>query len=168
MSPDATTSCIGMEYFCFEGDRLWRKTDSELLAQAREELGHLGLIPPAAVVDGAVVRVPKAYPVYDDTYKRGLAAVQTFLEGAENLQMVGRNGMHRYNNQDHSMLTALMAARNVLGAKFDLWRLHSESEYLEEGFELTDEDIELLNESQPQTPYMEHGLGAQQRKQKSA
>ena len=142
MSPDPDeTSSLGMEYFCFENDALWRASDEELLALARRELASLGLVKPADILDGKVVRVPKAYPVYADTYRESLQVVRDFVAGVPNLQLVGRNGMHRYNNQDHSMLTALMAARNILGANFDLWQMHGETEYLEEGLALADEDI---------------------------
>ncbi|HEY6391027.1 MAG TPA: NAD(P)/FAD-dependent oxidoreductase, partial [Bryobacteraceae bacterium] len=119
MSPDPNTTSLGMEYFCFEGDRLWRMPDEELLALARRELAVLGLVKPEDILDGKVVRVPKAYPVYDDSYRQGLQVVRQFLETAPNLQFAGRNGMHRYNNQDHSMLTALMAAHNIVGGNFD-------------------------------------------------
>jgi hypothetical protein len=104
------------------------------------------------VLDGHVIRVPKAYPVYDDTYKRGIATVREFLQTMKNVQTVGRNGMHRYNNQDHSMLTALLAARNILGANVDYWDLHTDSDYLEEGDGLTEEEIHLLDETQPRVP----------------
>ena len=123
-------------------------TDEELLALARRELASLGLVKPADILDGKVVRVPKAYPVYDDTYRESLQVVREFVATVPNLQLVGRNGMHRYNNQDHSMLTALMAARNILGANFDLWQMHGDTEYLEEGLALADEDIfELEDEA---------------------
>ncbi|MBV8819256.1 MAG: NAD(P)/FAD-dependent oxidoreductase, partial [Acidobacteriaceae bacterium] len=115
MVPDPDTSCLGLEYFCFEGDGLWTSSDADLIELAKRELEHLGLAQQIDVVDGAVVRMPKAYPVYDSCYQQGLAAVREFLAMVPNLQLVGRNGMHRYNNQDHSMLTAMLAARNILG-----------------------------------------------------
>lgn len=152
MSPDPEMSSLGMEYFCFEGDALWRQPDAELLNLARRELAFLGLVKPEDILDGKVVRVPKAYPVYDEVYRDGLQKVVEFLATVPNLQLVGRNGMHRYNNQDHSMLTALMAARNILGAHFDLWQLHGESEYLEEGVALSDAEILELEASQPRVP----------------
>ena len=152
MSPDPGNSCLGMEYFCFEGDELWNSSDADLQVMARRELDRLGLVSSARVLDGYVIRVPKAYPVYDDSYKRGIAAVREFLQTVTNLQTAGRNGMHRYNNQDHSMLTALLAARNILGAKVDFWDLHTESDYLEEGDGLTEEEIHLLDEMQPKVP----------------
>lgn len=152
MSPDPSMSSVGMEYFCSENDPLWSRSEAELTEMAKQELAALGLARLDDIVDGKVVRVPKAYPVYDDSYIHGLEVVKEFLAGMPNLQMVGRNGMHRYNNQDHSMLTALMAAHNVLGADFDLWKLHGESEYLEEGMAISDEDIARMEASQPWTP----------------
>ena len=152
MTPDPEMTSLGMEYFCFEDDALWRQSDDELLNLARKELAFLGLAKPEDVLDGKVVRVPKAYPVYDDAYRDLLQVVGEFLATVPNLQLVGRNGMHRYNNQDHSMLTALMAARNILGANFDLWQPHGHSEYLEEGAVLSDLEILELETSQPRTP----------------
>ena len=138
--PDETSS-LGMEYFCFEGDALWNSSDEDLLALAKRELASLGLVKAADILDGKVVRVPKAYPVYEDTYRESLQVVRDFVAGVANLQLVGRNGMHRYNNQDHSMLTALMAARNIQGADFDLWQMHGDTEYLEEGLAVADADL---------------------------
>jgi protoporphyrinogen oxidase len=158
MVPDASTSCLGMEYFCFEGDRLWQSSDEELLALARNEIGKLGLIDPADVIDGAVVRAPKAYPVYDDNYQHSLGEVRRFLEQLPNLQLVGRNGMHRYNNQDHSMLTGMLAARNILGfGKFDLWQVNADTDYHEDGFRLTEAEIQQMNASQPLIPALSSG-----------
>ena len=145
MSPDPETTCLGLEYFCFEGDQLWTTPDHELLELGRRELGQLGLVDPARVIDGTVLRIQKAYPIYDATYQRGLAEVRRFLETVPNLQLVGRNGMHRYNNQDHSMLTAILAARNILGARYDLWQVNVDSEYQEEGAPLTEEELKELN-----------------------
>lgn len=152
MTPDPETSCLGLEYFCFEGDGLWSMDEKNLISMAGWELSQLGLVDPAAIVDGTVVRMPKAYPVYDETYQLGLTTVQAFLPKVQNLQLVGRNGMHRYNNQDHSMLTALLAARNILGARYDLWQLHVDSDYLEEGVGLSEEDLKGLEATQPMTP----------------
>jgi protoporphyrinogen oxidase len=145
MVPDPETTCLGLEYFCFEGDELWRTPDGALIELARQEIGRLGLIDPATVIDGAVVRVPRAYPVYDGTYQRGLDAVRQFLAGVPNLQLIGRNGMHRYNNQDHSMLTAILAARNVLGARYDLWQVNVDADYQEEGAALGEEELAALD-----------------------
>jgi len=147
MTADPEITCLGLEYFCFEGDRLWSAPDAELLALARRELGELGLASPERVGDGCVVRMAKAYPMYDDVYRRALEAVRRFLEWVPNLQLVGRNGMHRYNNQDHSMLTGMLAARNVLGARFDLWRVNAEEEYLEEGPAIAEERMAAFEAS---------------------
>jgi len=154
MTPDSCSTCLGLEYFCKEGDALWKASDDDLAARATQELAHLGLAGNSAVVDAKVVRVPKAYPVYDAIYRRGLAVVREFLADVPNLQLVGRNGMHRYNNQDHSMLTAILAARNVLGASHNLWNLEVDSGYLEAGPDMTSAQIQALEESQPRVPRM--------------
>ena len=130
--PDPSLSCLGMEYFCFAGDELWSMADCDLVALARHELGTIGLADPARVVDGTVVRMPKAYPMYDAGSLEALGLLQGYLEGFENLQPVGRNGMHKYNNMDHSMLAALLAVRNLYGEHHDLWAINSDDEYLEE------------------------------------
>lgn len=152
MTPNATTSCLGLEYFCQQGDEFWQTPDEELKAQAVRELEQLRLVPAGAILDAKVVRMPKAYPVYDNSYKRGLSTVGQFLGTISNLQLVGRNGMHRYNNQDHSMLTGICAARNILGASYDLWALNVDEEYQEEGGGFSFEDIEALEATQPKTP----------------
>lgn len=132
MVPDPNKSCVGLEYFCFEGDGLWTMSDQELVALGKKELETLGFIKETDFEDGAVVRMPKAYPVYDSEYREALKIVREFINGIDNLQLVGRNGMHRYNNQDHSMLTAMLAAENILGAHHNLWEVNAEQEYLEE------------------------------------
>jgi len=152
MVPDPETTCLGLEYFCFEGDELWEASDSELIELGKRELGALGLADPDDVADGAVVRMRKAYPVYDHGYDEAVAAVREFTDGLENLQLTGRNGMHRYNNQDHSMLTAMLAARNILGGRYDLWNVNVEQEYHEHGRELTLEDLRNLESTQPLVP----------------
>jgi protoporphyrinogen oxidase len=152
MVPDPETSCLGLEYFCFEGDGLWNTPDNELIALGSAEVLQLGLIPPDAVLDGKVIRVRKAYPVYNETYRRGLDTVRRFLGSVPNLQLVGRNGMHHYNNQDHSMLTAILAVRNILGARYDLWKVNADSEYQETGFEITEDDLNALASTQPRVP----------------
>ena len=154
MVPGAATTCLGFEYFCQEGDGFWTMSDEQLVAQAKRELAHLGLADSGDVIDANVVRVPKAYPVYDGVYQRGIAAVREFLRTVPNLQLVGRNGMHRYNNQDHSMLTAILAARNVMGASYDLWDLQIDSGYLEEGSSLTVPELQALEATQPIVPRM--------------
>jgi protoporphyrinogen oxidase len=152
MVPEPDMSCLGLEYFCFEGDGLWTTPDAELVALAKKELGTLGLVDPKNIVDGTVLRIEKAYPIYDGTYRRGLAAVREFLATVPNLQLVGRNGMHRYNNQDHSMLTAMLAARNILGARYDLWQVNVEADYHEEGSMVTEEELKAMDASQPIVP----------------
>ena len=133
MVPDQRFTMLGLEYFCFEGDALWSASDEELIAIAKKELATLELASIADVVDGVVVRQSKAYPMYDHSYSINVAKVRDFLEReASNLQVAGRNGMHKYDNQDHAMLTGLMAARNIMGGSFDLWRVNSDAEYLEE------------------------------------
>jgi protoporphyrinogen oxidase len=136
MVPDQRFTMLGLEYFCFEGDVLWSSSDEELIAIAKKELATLELASVADVVDGVVVRQSKAYPMYDHSYSINVAKVRDFLEReASNLQVAGRNGMHKYDNQDHAMLTGLMAARNIMGGSFDLWRVNSDAEYLEEDAE---------------------------------
>jgi protoporphyrinogen oxidase len=133
MVPDPATACVGMEYFCFEGDELWTLPDDELVALAADELSELGLSPRDALIDGHVVRVPKAYPMYDADYADRVTTIRAWLQGLENLQQIGRNGLHRYNNSDHSMLTALRAVENLVhGAGHDLWAVNAESVYHEE------------------------------------
>ena len=132
MVPDEGRTCLGMEYFCFEGDGLWNSPDEELIALASRELESLGLADPSRVVDGTVVRMPKAYPVYDSTYAEHLSTVREHLDPIPNLHLVGRNGMHKYNNQDHSMLTAMMTVWNMQGAQHDVWSVNTDYEYHEE------------------------------------
>ena len=152
MVPDPAMTCLGLEYFCFEGDALWTSSDEELLDLAKAEIAQLGLAKADDVVDGTIVRMPKAYPVYNDTYKDSLSALRRFLEMVPNLQVVGRNGMHQYNNQDHSMLTAVLAARNVTGENYDLWAVSADQDYLEEGAEIGEDDLANLRTAQPRVP----------------
>ena len=152
MTPDPSVSSLGMEYFCAEGDALWNMRDEELIAFASGELERIGLVGKPEILDATVIRVPKAYPVYNGTYRRGLAVVRDFLETVPNLQLVGRNGQHRYNNQDHSMLAGLLAARNILGANFNLWDLNTDQDFQEEGLSLTDEELLGMEASQPLVP----------------
>lgn len=156
MVPDPELTCLGMEYFVFEGDQLWSCSDRELLDLAANELETLGLAKAAEVFDGKVIREKKAYPIYDDTYAEAVNAVRRFLtEEVPNLQCVGRNGMHRYNNQDHSMLTGVLAARNIMKlGKFDLWQVNADEDYHEDGFHLSEEDIHNLDETQPEVPHV--------------
>ena len=132
MIGEAGTTCLGLEYFCFEGDGLWTMSDADLIALGRRELEQLGLAPSGSVVDGAVVRMEKAYPVYDGSYAANVDVIRRALAPYANLQVVGRNGMHRYNNQDHSMMTAMLAAENLNGAAYDLWKVNTDAEYHEE------------------------------------
>jgi protoporphyrinogen oxidase len=134
--PDASKTSLGLEYFCFEGDDLWTMPDPDLIALGRREIDAIGLVRADRVIDGTVVRMPKAYPVYDDTYQTHLARVRTWLKSLGNLELAGRNGMHKYNNQDHSMMTAVLAARNILGlGRFDTWKVNTDAEYHEEAAE---------------------------------
>ncbi|MDP9388985.1 MAG: NAD(P)/FAD-dependent oxidoreductase [Actinomycetota bacterium] len=126
-------TCLGLEYFVFEGDDLWSMADEDLVELGKKELGQLGLVDPAAVQAGYIVRMPKAYPVYDDAYQRNVDTLRTWLEdNVANVYPVGRNGMHRYNNQDHSMYTAMLSVENIFGADHDIWNVNVEAEYHEE------------------------------------
>jgi protoporphyrinogen oxidase len=126
------TTCLGLEYFCFEGDGLWTMADADLVELGKRELAQLGLCSPDRVTEGSVVRVEKAYPVYGPGYQAHLDTIRAALGTLKNLQVVGRNGMHKYNNQDHSMMTALLAVRNLGGQHFDLWKVNTDAEYHEE------------------------------------
>ena len=131
--PDPSKSSLGLEYFCFEGDDLWTMSDEDLIALGRREIDQIGLVKASDVIDGCVVRMPKAYPVYDDLYQKHVQTVRDWLANLGNLTLAGRNGMHKYNNQDHSMMTALLAARNILGqGPFDPWKVNTDAEYHEE------------------------------------
>ena len=155
MVPDPNKTCLGLEYFCFEGDGLWTMSDQELVELGKKELEILGLIQASDVEDGTVVRVPKAYPVYDSTYRESLQTIRQFLSRIYNLQLVGRNGMHKYNNQDHSMLTAMLAVMNISGANYDLWQVNVDQEYHEEITDRGEKDVDefaLLASTQPRVP----------------
>lgn len=132
MVPDPRHASIGMEYFCHAGDGLWSMSNSDLIDLATSELDRLGLAPRASVMDGTVTRQPKAYPVYDENYREALKVIQRWLDGLENFQTAGRNGLHRYNNQDHSMLTAMLAVQNLAGRKYSLWDVNVERSYHEQ------------------------------------
>jgi protoporphyrinogen oxidase len=132
MVPVAGRTCLGLEYFCFEGDGMWTMADADLIELATRELASLNLAPGARVEDGAVVRMPKAYPIYDAEYREHLDDIRAFIDPIANLHTVGRNGMHKYNNQDHSMLTAMFAVENMQGAAHDLWAVNTDYEYHEE------------------------------------
>ncbi len=136
MVPDPSLCCYGLEYFCFEGDGLWSAPDADLIGRAKTELEKIGLAKAEDVLDGCVVRQPKAYPVYDDDYAANVAAVRDELQARfPTLHLVGRNGMHKYNNQDHAMMTAMLCAENILAGRqvYDLWRVNQDAEYHEAG-----------------------------------
>ncbi|PZU65018.1 NAD(P)/FAD-dependent oxidoreductase [Sphingobium sp.] len=138
MVPDESVACVGLEYFCFEGDGLWASADADLIDLAKKEMAILGLCNPDDVVGGAVVRQEKAYPVYDNAYADHVLAMRTELEAvAPTLHLVGRNGMHRYNNQDHAMMTAMLTVRNIeAGTRvYDVWGVNEDAEYHESGEE---------------------------------
>jgi protoporphyrinogen oxidase len=155
MVPDPRMTCLGLEYFCFEGDGLWTMADEALLELGAREVAQIGLLGGGNVVDGTVVRMPKAYPIYDEGFMEALAVVREYLQGFSNLQVAGRNGMHKYNNQDHSMVTALLAAQNALGEHHDVWTVNADDEYHEESHvDLGDiyTDLLELDATQPQVP----------------
>jgi protoporphyrinogen oxidase len=131
MVRDQSKSCLGLEYFCFEGDELWNMQDKDLIELGKRELEGIGLVKPSDVEEGSVVRMRKAYPSYDSKYREMLNIIRGFLKEIGNLQLIGRNGLHRYNNQDHSMLTAMLAVENIYGASHDLWSVNEEQEYHE-------------------------------------
>jgi protoporphyrinogen oxidase len=136
MVPDPALGCYGMEYFCTEGDELWERSDSELVELARRELTALGLSRLEDIVDGCVVRQAKAYPVYDAAYVANVATVRAAVSAEyPGLHFVGRNGMHKYNNQDHAMMTAMLTAANIVAGetRFDVWRVNEDAEYHEAG-----------------------------------
>jgi protoporphyrinogen oxidase len=159
MVPEGSTDAsIGMEYFCFENDELWSMDDDDLVKMAAEEIEKLHLAKAANVKFGFVARVHKAYPIYDVEYAERVATIRRWLETIGNLTQVGRNGLHRYNNSDHSMLTAMRAVDNILlGTNHDIWAVNAESVYHEEHQENEDPYREA-----PDTPAMEQPL-AQER-----
>jgi len=128
------TTCLGVEYFCFRGDEIWEMPSADAVELAKSELASIGLLDPDKVVDGVKVLVPKAYPIYDREFAAAVEVIRDYLATFENLQTCGRNGLHRYNNQDHSMWTAILATLNLVdGAQHDVWTVNTEAEYLEEG-----------------------------------
>ncbi|MEH6661136.1 MAG: FAD-dependent oxidoreductase, partial [Parasphingorhabdus sp.] len=138
MVPDENIACVGLEYFCFENDGLWSSSDEDLIELAKKEMAILGLCNPEDVVGGAVVRQEKAYPVYDDSYEQNVATMRDDLESRfPTLHMVGRNGMHRYNNQDHAMMTAMLTVENIEAGtrKWNVWNVNEDAEYHESGDE---------------------------------
>jgi protoporphyrinogen oxidase len=156
MVPDPDKACVGLEYFCFAGDELWTMRDEDLVELAKRELEQLGLARAEQVERGYAVRVPKAYPMYDADYAERVDAIRGWLETVANLQQVGRNGLHRYNNSDHSMLTAMRAVENIVhGADHDLWAVNAESVYHEE-----DVKEEHPYRAAPETPAMAESVSS--------
>jgi protoporphyrinogen oxidase/GT2 family glycosyltransferase len=153
MVPDPDKTSLGLEYFVFENDQLWSLSDAALIDLATREVVQLGLVRSDEIEDGTVVRMPKAYPMYDNGWAKNVDCIRNYLQSSfPNLQLVGRNGMHKYNNQDHSMMTALLAARNILGAKYDLWAVNTEPEYHEEQPEATRAYTELKRPAYAEPP----------------
>ncbi len=133
MVPDISKSSLGLEYFCNEGDEIWDMDDAALIELAKRELEQIGLAKGNDVLDGIVYRVEKSYPVYEENYRQHLDVLQKFIGGLENIQTIGRNGLHKYNNQDHAMLTGMFAVKNLLfGEQHDIWAVNAEKEYHEE------------------------------------
>jgi protoporphyrinogen oxidase len=133
MVPDPSKACVGLEYFCFMGDELWETDDDKLVELGMHELEQLGLARPGQLEFGFVERVPKAYPIYDSQYAERVGTIRTWLDALDNFIQVGRNGLHRYNNSDHSMLTAMRAVDNLVkGTEHDIWAVNVESAYHEE------------------------------------
>jgi len=131
MVPNPRTTTLGLEYFCFESDEIWKRGDSRLIKLGIEEVDKLKFAAREEVIDGMVIRSPKTYPIYDEGYKEKIELIKNYLSGIENLQTMGRNGLHRYNNQDHSMLSAIAAVRNILGEKHSVWDINVDDEYHE-------------------------------------
>ncbi len=131
MVPDQQKTSLGMEYFCFQTDEIWRKNDRELIELGKEELIKLNFASREQIKDGLVIRSPKTYPIYDEGYKGRVETIKNYLSTINNLQTIGRNGLHRYNNQDHSMLSAIMAIRNILGENHQIWNINIDDEYHE-------------------------------------
>ncbi len=132
MVPDPSRTSLGLEYFLWDKDQEWNWSTDRLIEMGIQECAKINMIEPDEIEDGTVVRMKKAYPVYDQQYQDSLATIRHYLESIGNLQTVGRNGLHRYNNQDHSMLTAVYAARNIVGEQHDVWSVNTEMEYHEE------------------------------------
>jgi protoporphyrinogen oxidase len=131
MVPDPSTTSLGLEYFCFQGDEMWNQASDELVQMATRDLELLKLASSAKVMGGAVHREPQAYPVYDRDYQQAVATIRQYLARFSNLQAIGRNGLHKYNNQDHSMICARLAVENLFGAREDLWAVNSDHDYHE-------------------------------------
>jgi len=157
MVPDPDTACVGLEYFAFKGDDLWTMSDDDLVELATKELAQLGLARPEQVRRGYVVRVPLAYPMYDAEYADRVAEIRSWLGELGGFQQVGRNGLHRYNNSDHSMLSAMRAVENAIsGTDHDIWAVNVESAYHEEHVE-----PEQPYKDAPATPSMKQAIGSE-------
>ena len=144
MIPDGVSTCLGLEYFCFEGDGLWTSSDDDLVALGKREIRKIGLMAPEDVYDACVVRQRKAYPVYDETYADNLATIRREVDlRFPKLHLVGRNGMHKYNNQDHAMMTGMLTARNIIAGDkvFDTWQVNEDAEYGEHGLSGVEEAL---------------------------
>jgi protoporphyrinogen oxidase len=136
MIADGVSTCLGLEYFCNEGDGLWRSRDEDLIRLAKAEIGKVGLMSPEDVADACVVRQAKAYPVYDDAYAANVKSIRLEIEMRyPTLHLIGRNGMHKYNNQDHAMMTGMLAAFNITAGRtiYDVWQVNEDAEYSEHG-----------------------------------
>jgi hypothetical protein len=158
MVPDPSKTSLGLEYFCTEGDDLWTMSDADLVELGKREVERIGLARYQDVQDGCVFRVSKSYPIYDSDYRDHLSVVREFVDGLANFQTIGRNGLHRYNNQDHAMLTGMFAVRNLLdGERHDLWSVNTDQEYLEE---IRDEAAveEVLREAFPKLDRIAFGV----------
>ena len=131
MVPDQNLTTLGLEYFCFEKDDIWKKDDDELIELAQDEICKLHFTTREKILDGLVIRSPKTYPIYDEGYRKRVETIKSYLSTFENLQTIGRNGLHRYNNQDHSMLSAIYAVRNITGGNYSVWDINTDDDYHE-------------------------------------
>ena len=148
MVPDASMACYGLEYFCFEGDGLWTGSNESLIELGKKEIEQIGLAMAADITDGYVVRQKKAYPVYDHFYTINVEIIKKALQQYKGLYLMGRNGMHKYNNQDHSMMTAMLAAKNIIAGEelYDLWNVNQDAEYHESGERVAQEGGRMVPE----------------------
>ena len=131
MVPEPETTSLGLEYFCFETDSVWKEDDNKLIELGKNEVVKLKFALKEQITDGLVIRSPKTYPIYDKGYQKRVEVIKNYLSSIENLQTIGRNGLHRYNNQDHSMLSAILSIRNILGENHVLWDINVDDEYHE-------------------------------------
>jgi protoporphyrinogen oxidase len=156
MVPDRSKTCLGLEYFCSASDDIASLSNTQLVELATSELEAIGLVERQWIVDATVVRVPEAYPVYDEDYEQALRTIREYVSGFANLQTIGRNGTHTYNNQDHSMVMGMLAVRNLFGDQHDVWTIDHPDEYLEELHEATTPSLRIggrsLASTQPLIP----------------